>query len=535
MLTRRRFLKAAGTATIMGGTVRLVRPRPAAAQVPTRPFVIQEDRFGRIFPNLPPFDAHITPDRREAFTAALRDIGRPGGLLDAHDDLSQGPVKLITEPDLSLNNPNNPTMTAGATFMGQFMDHDMTFDLSSRLNVPTDPATSANSRTPAFDLDSVYGAGPTTDPQFYESRGASGTATRFRVESGGLFEDVPRDSSRSAIVSDPRNDENIVISGLQAAFLLFHNRVVDVINTQTPSESADEVFRQARQLTTWHYQWMVVHEFLPKFVGQTMVDDIMRSGRKFYTPPVAQIPVEFQGAAYRFGHSIVRPSYRANLAGDKGQPFFALTFDGTQAGKLDPDDLRGGCRARRRFVGWQTFFDFGSVPRPAGQGGGFLRDDVRPNKLIDTHISSPLFDLPIGTIASGQPPTSLPERNLLRQVTWGLPSGQSIAQVTRVPMLSKRDLEALKHYRLGLDESTPLWLYILKEAEIMAGGLHLGPVGGRIVGEVILGLIQLDGDSYASSRGWRPTLPTISGQITGDFRMIDFLAFARVDPTSRGQ
>ena len=535
MLTRRRFLRAFGTAAITVGTAHLIPARPGAALAQGSRFVIKEDRFGRIFPNLPPFDSNITADKRDAFTAALRDIGRPGGMLDAHDDLSKGPILLITDPDLNLNNPNNPTMTAGATFMGQFMDHDMTFDLSSRLNVPTDPATSANSRTPAFDLDSVYGGGPDVDPQFYVA-GKSGNVTRFKVESGGLFEDVPRDRDRRAIISDPRNDENIIISGLQAAFLLFHNGAVDLINTRTPNLPADEVFAQARQLTTWHYQWMVVHEFLPKFVGQAMVDDIIRNGRKFYTPPVAQIPVEFHGAAYRFGHSIVRPSYRANLAGDKGGPFFALTFDGTQAGKLDPDDLRGGCRAPRRFVGWQTFFDFGGIPRPGGQGG-FLRDDVRPNKLIDTHISTPLFDLPIGTIASGQPPTSLPERNLLRQVTWGLPSGQSIARFMRVPMLSKQDLQALRDYRLGLDDSTPLWLYVLKEAELMAGGQHLGPVGGRIVGEVIVGLIALDPDSYLSAPapGWRPTLPTVTGQVTGDFRMIDFLTFAGVDPTSRGQ
>ena len=534
MLTRRRFLKAFGTAAVTAGTTRFLPARPAHAQGGARPFVIKEDRFGRIFPTLPPFDAHITADKRDAFTAALRDIGRPGGMLDAHDDLSRGAVALIVDPTLSANNPDNPTMTAGATFMGQFMDHDMTFDLSSRLNVPTDPAASANSRTPAFDLDSVYGAGPGADPEFYEVPGKSGQATKFKIESGGQFEDVPRKADRSAIISDPRNDENIIISGLQAAFLRFHNQAVDLINKQTPSASSDEVFRRARELTTWHYQWIVVHEFLPKFVGQAMVDDVMRNGRRFYRPPVAQIPVEFQGAAYRFGHSIVRPSYRANLAGDKGGPFFALTFDGTQAGEPDPDDLRGGCRSPRRFVGWQTFFDFGAIPRP-GEQGGFLRDDVRPNKRIDTHISTPLFDLPIGTIASGQPPTSLPERNLLRQVTWALPSGQSIAQFMGVPMLSKRDLQALRDYRLGLDDSTPLWLYILKEAEVMASGLHLGPVGGRIVAEVILGLIQLDPDSFASSPNWRPTLPTITGHITSDFRMIDFLAFAKVDPTSRLQ
>jgi hypothetical protein len=535
MLTRRRFLKALGGATMTAGAAHLLPARDVAAQVHGRRFVIREDRFGRMFPTLPPFDAHIGPRRRDALTAALRDIGRPGGMLDARDDLSKGPVALIVDPTLSANNADNPTMPAGATFMGQFMDHDMTFDLSSRLNVPTEPSASANSRTPAFDLDSVYGGGPDVDLQLYDVRGRRGRATKFKVESGGLFEDVPRDANRVAIISDPRNDENLVISGLQAAFLCFHNRAVDFVRAQRPREAPDEVFRRARRLTTWHYQWMIVHEFLPKFVGQAMVDDILTTRRKFYRPPVAQIPVEFQGAAYRFGHSIVRPSYRANLAGDDGAAFFALTFDSTQQGLLDPNDLRGGCRAPRRFVGWQTFFDFGAIPKPGGPAGATLAEDVRPNKRIDTRISSPLFDLPIGAIASGQPPTSLPERNLLRQVTWGLPSGQSIADAMHVPMLSRRDLRELRDYRLGLDESTPLWLYILKEAEVLAGGLHLGPVGARIVGEVIIGLIQLDRDSYASSPGWRPTLPTITGAVTGDFRMIDFLAFAGVDPTSRNQ
>jgi hypothetical protein len=279
---------------------------------------------------------------------------------------------------------------------------------------------------------------------------------------------------------------------------------------------------------------MIVHEFLPLFVGQAMVDDILAHGRKFYRPGVAQIPVEFQGAAYRFGHSMVRPSYRANLAGDNTKPFFALTFDPKQEGAQDPDDLRGGCRAPRRFIGWQTFFNFGAIPRPGGQTGT-LGEDVRPNKLIDTRISTPLFDLPLSTIASGAPPTSLPQRNLLRHVTWQLPSGQSIARTMGVPALAAADLNELNAYELGLEDSTPLWLYILKEAEIMAGGLHLGPVGSRIVGEVIIGLLQLDRESYAWSPRWRPTLPTTSGRVTGDFRMIDFLTFARVDPTSRNQ
>jgi hypothetical protein len=173
-------------------------------------------------------------------------------------------------------------------------------------------------------------------------------------------------------------------------------------------------------------------------------------------------------------------------------------------------------------------------PRPGGVGGT-LREDMRRNKLIDTKISTPLFNLPLATIASGDPPTALPQRNLLRHVTWLLPSGQSIARGLAVPALSKDDLRELRQFGKNLDESTPLWYYVLKEAHVMANGLTLGPVGGRIVGEVFIGLLQLDRDSYFSERGWRPTLPTRSGRVTGDFKMVDFLALAGVDPADRGQ
>jgi len=283
------------------------------------------------------------------------------------------------------------------------------------------------------------------------------------------------------------------------------------------------VFTAARQLTTWHYQWMILHEFLPLFVGQAMVDAILAHGRHFYKPPPGKafIPVEFQGAAYRFGHSMVRPSYRANLDGEEGAPFFGLIFDPAQEGTADPADLRGGARALRRFIDWQTFFNFGD-----GQ--------VRPNKRIDTKISSPLFTLPLGAIASHDPPTALPQRTLLRQLTWLLPSGQQLAQQMGVAPLSPHDLEELSVFELGLERSTPLWYYVLKEAEIVAEGLHLGPVGGRLVGEVIIGLLQTDPASYLSvAPGWRPTLPTRAGG--SDFRMVDFLTFAGVDPASRGR
>ena len=523
-LSRRKFLGVIGKgAAVLGMPSGLgVNAALSAQQSQHRRFVVREDRFGRIFPELPPF-----AETSHQLSAALMELGKPGGILDAKDNLTAGPVALIVDPALNVNNPNNDTHTAGTTFMGQFMDHDMTFDLTSRLGVPAAPEQSPNSREPALDLDSVYGGGPIADAELYERVRRGMYPTKFKVESGGLFEDLPRNGS-NAIIADPRNDENLMIAGLHAAFLLFHNNAVDLIAsnevklvaTRSRQEEPDEIFRRARRLTTWHYQWMILHEFLPLFVGQQMVDNILAGGRKFYRPEVGQISVEFQGAAYRFGHSMVRPSYRANFTSLDGQPFFGIIFDPAEENSRDPNDLRGGFRAPRRFIGWQTLFNFGD-------------GNVRPNKLIDTTISTPLFNLPLAAIAvlspPAEPPTSLPQRNLLRHITWQLPSGQSIAKHMKVPALSSEDLKELKDLGNNLDQSTPLWYYVLKEAEVMENGLRLGPVGGRIVGEVIIGLLQLDRQCFLSDEPrWRPTLPQRNGQVTGDFRMVDFLTFAGV-------
>ena len=181
-----------------------------------RRFFIQEDRFGRIFPQLPPFAA---PSSK--LEAALLEIGKPGGLLDAKDNLAAGPVALIRGSRPQREQPLELYgHTAGATFVGQFMDHDMTFDLTSRLGLATDPAASPNSRTPALDLDVIYGGGPIADHELYQSVGQGQHPTHFKVESGGLFEDLPRQGN-TAIIADPRNDENLMIAGLHAAFPSF--------------------------------------------------------------------------------------------------------------------------------------------------------------------------------------------------------------------------------------------------------------------------------------------------------------------------
>jgi hypothetical protein len=232
--------------------------------------------------------------------------------------------------------------------------------------------------------------------------------------------------------------------------------------------------------------------------------------------------VEFSAAAYRFGHSMVRPSYRANLAGDVGQPFFGFIFDPAGENQADPVDMRGGARAPRRFIGWQTFFNF----------GGDQAANTRPPKTIDTKISTPLFNLPLGAIASGDRPTSLPQRNLLRHLTWSLPSGQAIAHAMRIPALRPADLNELAGFGVGFERDTPLWYYILKEAELN-GGVQLTGVGARIVGEVFIGLLTLDRNSYLRRQPrWKPILPS---RVPGTFGMVDLLTLAGVDPASRKQ
>jgi hypothetical protein len=441
-------------------------------------------------------------------------------------------VALIADATVNGNNPptnpDNTTHTAGVTFFGQFMDLDITFDGRSTLGVPTDPYATLNAHPAAFDLDIVYGLGPFVTPQYYEKD----DPVKLRIESGGIFEDLPRNADLVPIVPDPRTDQHLMISGLHCAFILFHNKTVDYVRQTLGLVDPPAIFAEARRLTLWHYQWMILNEFLPLFVGPAMVNDVLSRGRRHYRPDqgLATMPVEFQGACFRVGHTMVRPSYRANLKGDQGKPFFGLIFDPTigdltPAPGVDPNDLRGGFRAPRRFIGWQTFFNFND-------------GEVKTNKQIDPKISSPLFSLPLGAIASHKAPTALMQRNLLRHITWSMPSGQAIASAMGVEALSSADLEELSDYDLQLERHTPLFYYMLKEAALVpdtdigknTGGFHLGPVGGRIVAEVVIGLLESDPASYLVQQpGWTLTLQRPGAS----FRMTDFLTFAGVDPASR--
>ncbi len=403
--------------------------------------------------------------------------------------------------------PSSPKLSAHEPPQGEFLDHDITFDPTSSLERQSDPEAIENFRTPAFELDSVYGSGRGVSQHLYDQ--ASPGASKLLIDAAAP-RDVPRNSQNTAIIGDPRNDENLIVSQLHLALLKFHNALVDHVRAGGVTDP-NAAFDEAQRLARWHYQWIVLHEFLPLTVGQDLVDDILRRGRRFYDwrhEPF--IPIEFAVAAYRSGHSQIRPGYIANFTGDNGQPFKKHIFDARLDHSVpDPDDLSGGKRAPRRFVDWPSFFDLGD---------GLSR----PNKRIDTKLSSPLFALPF--VAPGLPnnPQSLAQRNLLRHLTFSLPSGQRVARAMGIAPLARDTLADVRP--LGFDAETPLWFYILREADVEQEGVILGPVGDRIVAEVFVGLLEGDRLSYLrQDPQWTPTL----GQ-QGDFTMADLLRFAGV-------
>jgi hypothetical protein len=291
--------------------------------------------------------------------------------------------------------------------------------------------------------------------------------------------------------------------------LKFHNKVMDLVGTGSGLRRGSETgFEAAQRIVRWHYQWVVVHDFLRRVVGDELLSEVLdetgaypRVDRHFYkwtNEPF--MPVEFSVAAYRFGHSMIRGRYQLNtLVGP------LPTFTADPVGQ-EPLGHFGGFRILPPFwtIEWARFFEV--------DGAG--KDELQPSRLIDAKLADPLQALPpeIG----GERP-SLIDRNLTRSARLLLPSGQDVAWYMGAEVLSDADL--------GLPGGgpAPLWYYVLKEAQVQAGGRHLGQVGGRIVAEVFLGLLEKDPSSYLRNEPhWTPFLPSV---VKGDFTMGDLIAF----------
>lgn len=359
---------------------------------------------------------------------------------------------------------------AGWPFFGQYVAHDLTADRSP-LREHTDVEALANMRSPRANLESLYGGGPGGSPYLYQ-----------RADPAKLLvgeEDLPRNQEGLALIGDPRNDVHVFMSQMQLAFLRAHNRLVDRLREDGASE--DEVFDLARRALTWHYQWVIANEFLPGLAGAELVAELLSAGPSFYRPDgVPFIPVEFADAAYRYGHSQIRQTY--------------VIRDGRPGVAVFPDLLGFGPVADRS-VDWARMFD---VPG---------RAPAQRAKPIDGKLPRSLIELPhaITGELSDTAYRSLAARDLQRGHGTGLPSGERVAALLGAQVLGEGELGLAA---CGWTAETPLWLYILREAAVRHDGDRLGEVGGRIIAEVLVGVIAHDPESYlAVEPDWQPTLP----------------------------
>jgi hypothetical protein len=482
-----------------------------------------EGRFGRMFRTLPA--AKFSAD-------ALSELGF---------HMTATPEDTPT-PETEADPEENSGISAGYTYFGQFIDHDLTFDPASSLQKQNDPDALVDFRTPKFDLDNVYGRGPSDQPYLYRDDGLHMLLGKKLTGNGkdpntrGVPRNTPDggDPAR-ALIGDPRNDENVIVSNLQASFLRFHNRVVDFLTARDGNPPA---FEDAQRLVRWHYQWAVLHDFLPTVIGQKTLTDILphilNGTNPLVDPPrlkfyhvnpgnEAYMPVEFSVAAYRFGHSMVRPIYRINLNHDR-IPIFAMAPPSLVGFHDFEDDLA---------VDWSLFFQM------TGSGAPLTPSRVQPAYKPDTSLVNPLGSLP-ASVAS-DPPPSLAQRNLLRGLRMGLPSGQAVAKHMGFPVIPDDKLIVGKASADPDDQkanipltsvsgefkgNAPLWFYVLAEGYQQfdnnnATPIRLGPVGGRIVGEVFVGLMMADSHSYLRQDPSFTPLPEFSN--AGTFGIADLL------------
>ena len=432
---------------------------------------------------------------------------------------------------------------AAYTYFGQFIDHDLTFDPSTFAQQKSDPTAISDFRTPKFDLDNVYGRGPSDQPFLFDGvRMLEGEAF-FPVTRNPMARDLPRANNtiggRRAIIGDPRNDENAIVSQFQGMMFRFHNRVAKD-QFQNKVDSFNDVSTVVRR----HYQWLVVHDFLTRIVRSDILDAVSTAIRnptisfeaappvfKLFTGKDAFMPVEFSVAAYRLGHSMVRPGYRLS---DTIAPLPIFNA-------ANPS---GGLNAFGAFpnswtIDWQRFIDLGLGPKEETK-----EDRVQMAYKIDTSLVEPLGNLP-DSVAGDEAKAnirlrSLAYRNMLRGQLLKLPSGQTIAKLIGAKVLDdehiiigaatnrEKPMAGNAKTILQVDSSfkgnCPLWVYVLAEAKAnfhAHGEARLGDVGGRIVAETFAKLLVLDPSSILHHHEWKPSIGNGSS-----FTLSDLLIYA---------
>jgi len=487
-----------------------------------------QGRFGRLFRSLHPasFGATEAENIKNLTTLGTKMTG-------------------TFDPPTDGKDPEESGIPALYTYLGQFIDHDLTFDPASSLQAQDDPDALTDFRTPAFDLDNIYGRGPDDQPYMYANDGKSFLLGDPLTGGDPNATDLPRNSATPAraLIGDPRNDENTIVSQLQGLFHRFHNRTV--------KDNPALAFEQVQKLVRFHYQYVILNDFLPRIISSHVLDALKANGafeqkklEFFHWKNEPFMPVEFSVAAYRLGHSMVRPGYRLNDGDSNLLPIFN-TPDAQKAGfKDDLADFRAV--VANRAIDWGRFIDIDTRVYDGTDAQNKKR--LQFAYRIDTSVVFALGNLPVPAVVAA-PPQSLPIRNLIRGWRMGLPSGQHVAKAMgEIPMddkdiligkgVDKQDpsdppIVSIDKIDPAFRNNCPLWTYILAEAmkkplkkvaipvkkKISITTPQLGSVGGRIVAEVFLGLMFGDNHSMLSLQPtWQPE--------TTPYRLKDFVNYA---------
>ena len=521
----------------------------------SRSSLLFDGPFGRMFRVVPPADfGDSEQDNLDNFRLLAAAMNGEDGKKDGPDAEESGIPSVYT-------------------YFGQFIDHDLTFDPASSLQKQNDPDALVDYRTPRFDLDNVYGRGPDDQPYMYNDDGKTmlrgtpltGAAANPNATDLPRATNGPGGSLLRAIIGDPRNDENVIVSQFQGLLHRFHNKVA--------ADNPDWDFPRVQKEVRFHYQWVVLHDFLPTIVAHKVLREVVphfgSTSHKteiklefFHPKDEAFMPLEFSAAAYRFGHSMVRPGYR--LSETVGP--LDLFLPGPSA-----LDLRGFQPPPSNWaIDWRHFADLESMDDTPIVDDPDQNDPKNQNRLqlaykIDTSLVNPLFNLPPRIVEnpSAVNPNILAERNLIRGWRMRLPNGQDVARAMGLVPLTDSELLIGKFTGDDADlkgsidtfgngkfkGNCPLWVYILaetrhfmeevqvqtkQEAKVIATP-KLGAVGGRIVAEVIAGLLLKDSSSFVSLDPlWTPTRDvgadkprTVSyADTTGAFRLRDLIRAA---------
>lgn len=395
--------------------------------------------------------------------------------------LSDDELRVLSDTMIESKNglkKDSKVISNGLAIFSQFLAHDITFERGSNLNKNNSIKNFKNDRTINLDLDCIYGQ--KSQSFYYNKYDKDKLLLGQKYACGNLsWYDLQRNKNHIAIIPDARNDENIIVSRIHILFIQFHNKIVDYLRKRNDDEN-NSVFEEARKMTICYYHWLILHEYLFKIMDWTVFDRILKDGCQYYTDATS-LPLEFTGAAFRTGHSQTRELNRINDITEK--KLMELGF----------------FERMEEYVDWRYLFNFGD-------------GKCQFSKLIDTKVGSSFHKLPF--LKKGDE-ASLPFLNLKRGIAYGLPSGEEIAKRMGFEPIEIRETKYLS--------GTPLWYYVLREAEILGhNGEHLGPIGSTILGECFYTVIKSDNFSFLNVNPlWRPTI----GREIGKFNFVDMIQF----------